>query len=207
MNARSTLPALVLLSVLVGAVALAGGLAAGTATAQTANASADVTFDDQVGVEEVTVSEVTLPEGGFVAVYNSSGGLVGNSAYLEAGTHENVTVSISPALSRSQVVVAQAHRNEGPESFNASADLAYTNENGQAIADTAYVASEEFTRTTETATETATATASTTEADAATTSDDGGATATDSATETSGPGFTALAALVALVGAALLARR
>jgi hypothetical protein len=33
MNARNALPALALLSVLVGAVALAGGLAAGTATA------------------------------------------------------------------------------------------------------------------------------------------------------------------------------
>jgi PGF-CTERM protein len=148
---------------------------------------------------------VTLPEGGFVTVYNSSGGLVGTSAYLEAGTHENVTVSISPALSRSQVVVAQAHRNNGTESFNATEDTAYTNDNGQAVADTAYVATEEFTRTTATATETATATA--TETAAATESDGGDATGTESATETSGPGFTALAALVALVGAALLARR
>lgn len=201
MNARTALPALVLLSVLVGAVALAGGLAAGTATAQTANATADVSFDDQVGVEEVTVAEVTLPEGGFVAVYNASGGLVGTSAYLEAGTHENVTVSVSPALSRSQVVVAQAHRNNGSESFNASADVAYTNENGQAVADTAYVATEEFTRTTETATATATETAAATEGDG------GDATPTDSSTETSGPGFTAVAALLALVAAALFARR
>ncbi|WP_435066383.1 DUF7282 domain-containing protein, partial [Halobaculum sp. EA56] len=122
MNTRTTIPALVLLSVLVGAVALAGGLAAGTATAQTANATADVTFDDQVATEEVTVSSVTLPEGGFVVVYNSSGGVIGHSEYLGTGTHENVTVSISPALSRSQVLVAEAHVNNGSETFNASED-------------------------------------------------------------------------------------
>ncbi|MFC7096693.1 DUF7282 domain-containing protein [Halobaculum marinum] len=202
MNARTTLPALVLLSVLVGAVALAGGLAAGTATAQTANdtanATADITFEDQVGVEEVTVDEVTLSEGGFLAVYNASNGLVGHTEYLEAGTHENLTVEVSPALSRSQVVVAKAHLNEGDQTFNASVDDSYTDENGQDVADTAYVADEEFTRTT--ATDTATTTA--TDAAESTTVAD-----TESSTETSGPGFSAVAALVALVGAALLARR
>lgn len=200
MNARSTIPALVLLSVLVGAVALAGGLAAGTATAQTANATADVSVDDQTGAESVTVAEATLPEGGFVVVYNASGGIVGVSEYLDNGTHEDVTLEVSPEFSRSQVAVAEVRADDGDESFNASADAPYTNDNGQPIGDTAYVTVEE----TETATPTATATATPT----ATESDETATTAaTDEPTETSGPGFGIAAALVALVGAALLARR
>ncbi|WP_348608072.1 DUF7282 domain-containing protein [Halobaculum rarum] len=200
MNARSTLPALVLLSVLVGAVALAGGLAAGTATAQTANATADVSVDDQTGAASVTVAEATLPDGGYVVVYNASGGIVGVSEYLDSGTHEDVTLEVSPALSRSQVVVGEVRADDGDESFNASADQPYTNENGQPIGEAGYVTVEQ----TETATPTATATATETA-----TASDGDATtaATDEPTETSGPGFGVAAAVVALVGAALLARR
>lgn len=196
MNARTTIPAFVLLSVLVGGVALAGGVAAGASTAQSTNATADVAVDDQVGTESVTVASATLSEGGFLAVYNASGGLIGHSAYLDSGDHENVTIELSPALSRSQVVIVEAHTDDGDEAFNASADAAYTTADGQVVADTAYVATEEFTRSTATETATETTTETTTET----------ATAAET-TETSGPGFTALAALVALVGAALLARR
>ncbi|MXR41952.1 PGF-CTERM sorting domain-containing protein [Halobaculum sp. WSA2] len=201
MNARSTLPALVLLSVLVGAVALTGGLAAGTATAQTTNATADVSVDDQTGAESVTVAEATLPDGGFVVVYNASGGIVGVSEYLDEGTHEDVTLEVSPAFSRSQVVVGEVRTDDGDESFNASADQPYTNENGQPIGEAGYVTVEQ----TETATPTATATA--TETATATDGGDDTTAATDEPTETSGPGFGVAAALVALVGAALLARR
>ena len=197
MNTRTTLPALALLSVLVGAVALAGGLAAGTATAQTANATADVSVDDQTGAASVVVDSATLPEGGFVVVSNASGGVVGVSDYLDAGTYENVTLEVSPELARSQVVIAQVYANDGSEAFNASADTAYTNDNGQPIGDTAYVTVE----STETATATATPTATST-GDATTES-----TETGGATETTGPGFGAVAALVAIAGAALLARR
>jgi len=202
MNARSTLPALVLLSVLVGAVALAGGLAAGTATAQTANATADVSVDDQTGAESVTVAEATLPDGGYVVVYNASGGIVGASEYLDSGTHENVTLEVSPAPSRSQVIVGEVRADDGDESFNASADLPYTNENGQPIGEAAYLTVERTETDTPTATATATATetATVTEAEATT-------AATDESTETSGPGFGVAATLAALVGAALLARR
>ncbi|MFC7137486.1 DUF7282 domain-containing protein [Halobaculum litoreum] len=197
MNARTTLPALVLLSVLVGAVALAGGLAAGTATAQTANATADVSVDDQSGAESVVVASATLPDGGFVVVLNASGGVVGSSEYLEAGSHEDVTVEVSPELARSQVVIGQVYANNGSQTFDAAADPVYTNDNGQPIGDTAYVTVE----TTETATATATPTATATESADSTTE------SAASATETTGPGFGAVAALVALAGAALLARR
>ena len=200
MNTRHALPALVLLSVLVGAVALAGGVAAGAST-QTANETADVSVDDQTGGESVTVAEATLPDGGFLVVYNDSGGIAGVSEYLDDGTHEDVTVQLSPTLERSQVVVAEARTDDGDESFNASADAAYTNENDQPVGETAYVTVEESGEDDATGTETATETATATEGDAATDA------ATTESTETSGPGFGAVAALVAIAGAALLARR
>lgn len=179
MQTRYTVLAVVLLSALIGAVALAG---AGAAAAQ--SSSADVAFDDQVGVGNVTVSAATLPDGGYVAVYNASGGLVGTSEYLDAGTHENVTVTVSPALSRSQVVVAETRTDDGDRSFNASADTPYLTDGGSAVSDTAYVADEPFDR--------------------------GTATPADAVTETSTPGFTAgaaLLALVALAGVGAAARR
>jgi len=63
---------------------------------------ASVTFEDQSSDGmEVTVASVTLPEDGYVAIHNESlfegevvGSVVGVSEYLEAGTHENVTVTL-----------------------------------------------------------------------------------------------------------------
>jgi len=193
MNTRHMLPALVLLSVLVGAVAVTGGVAAGASTTQATNATADVSVDDQTGGDAVTVAEATLSDGGFLVVYNGSGQIAGVSGYLDNGTHEDVTVQLSPALDRGQVVVAEARTDDGDESFNASDDTPYTNENDQPVGETAYVTVEDGA----TGTETATAT----EGDAATDA------ATTESTETSGPGFGAVAALVAIAGAALLARR
>ncbi|MFC7132702.1 MULTISPECIES: DUF7282 domain-containing protein [Salinibaculum] len=46
----------------------------------------------------VTIARTTLSDGGFVAVYNQSGALVGVSEYLAPGGHENVTVTLSSPL-------------------------------------------------------------------------------------------------------------
>ena len=206
MNTRHALPALVLLSVLVGAVALAGGVAAGAST-QTANETADVSVDDQTGGESVTVAEATLLEGGFLVVYNGSGQIAGVSGYLEEGTHENVSVELSPALDRSQVVVAEARTDDGDESFNASDDTPYTNENDQPVGETAYVTVEGSDADAGTGTDDGTEASPDTETVTATTTAAGTAADEGTETETSGPGFGAIAALVAIAGAALLARR
>ncbi|CQH61969.1 probable secreted glycoprotein [Halobacterium hubeiense] len=67
---------------------------------QTQNAS--VAFGDQNTSDgAVTVQNVTVPDGGYVAVHDSTlldgdavGSVVGVSEYLDAGTHENVTVTL-----------------------------------------------------------------------------------------------------------------
>jgi hypothetical protein len=57
------------------------------------------------GGETVVVDEVTVPEGGFVTIHdatltegNTLGSVVGTSAYLDPGTHENVTVHLDDGL-------------------------------------------------------------------------------------------------------------
>ena len=60
---------------------------------------ASVTFEDQTSNgTAVVLANVTLPNGGFVAVHNTTeagqvGDVLGNTSYLESGTHENLTVT------------------------------------------------------------------------------------------------------------------
>lgn len=65
--------------------------------------TANVTFEDQESDGTVvTVEEVTVSEGGFVAFHDTAalqegdaiGSVIGVSDYLEAGTHENVSVTL-----------------------------------------------------------------------------------------------------------------
>ncbi|PSQ32942.1 hypothetical protein BRD09_02260, partial [Halobacteriales archaeon SW_10_68_16] len=65
---------------------------------------AAVTFPDQTsGGGEVTVEDVELTEGGYVAIQNDSGAnpdaVRGVSAYLDPGTHDEVTVELDAPLS------------------------------------------------------------------------------------------------------------
>ncbi|MFB6281184.1 MAG: PGF-CTERM sorting domain-containing protein [Haloferacaceae archaeon] len=79
--------------------------------------NASVAFGAQTsGGETVTVDSVTLPEGGFVTVHDASlqegnalGSVVGSSSYLEAGTHENVTVKLDDGID-SGTLIAMPHR-------------------------------------------------------------------------------------------------
>ncbi|WP_232688141.1 DUF7282 domain-containing protein [Halobacterium zhouii] len=74
----------------------------GNTTGGAGNASAaNVTFMNQTSNgSAVVVANVTLPSGGFVAVHNVSESgqvrdVVANTTYLEAGMHENVTVTFT----------------------------------------------------------------------------------------------------------------
>jgi len=56
----------------------------------------------------VTIDNVTVPEGGYVAIHDQFlfegdviGSVVGTSEYLEAGSHENVTVTLFNVSARS----------------------------------------------------------------------------------------------------------
>jgi len=64
--------------------------------------NASVAFADQAAANgTVTVENVTVPEGGYVVIHDDAllegdalGSVVGASAYLEAGSHENVSVAL-----------------------------------------------------------------------------------------------------------------
>jgi PGF-CTERM protein len=119
--------------------ALAGPAGAIAAAQSTADETPGVTFDDgTAGGSTVVVDEVTVPDGGFVTIHDDTltdgdvlGSVVGTSAYLEAGTHENVTVSLDSTV-ESGTFHAMAHRDtDGDRTYtfvssNGEADGPYT---------------------------------------------------------------------------------
>lgn len=92
----------------VGLLVASSGIAtAGAATNiaeadQQQNTEPQVAFQDQtVNGTTVTVASATLPNGGFILIHNESGAVIGQSGYLEPGTHENVKIELAPsAVSR-----------------------------------------------------------------------------------------------------------
>jgi len=138
---------IVVVTTSIGLVGAAPAAAGDTATA-TSNHAASVTFADQTsGGATVTVDEVTLPDGGFVTIHDSSladgetfGSVAGTSAYLEAGTHENVTVTLADSLSEDEELTAMAHRDtDGDRAYtfvssNGQADGPYTADGGAVVA-------------------------------------------------------------------------
>ncbi|MDS0294095.1 DUF7282 domain-containing protein [Halogeometricum luteum] len=103
------------LAVFAALVVLVGGVPAGAAAQQSSDAT--VSFAAQPsGGSTVVVESVTLSEGGFVTIHDASvtegnvlGSVVGTSAYLDAGTHENVTVHLDEPLTESGAFVAMPH--------------------------------------------------------------------------------------------------
>jgi hypothetical protein len=86
-------------AVAVGAIAGTGAVSAG---ALQSKPSASVTFNDQkTGGKMVMVESVMMSKGGFVAIHDSSlldgnvlGSVIGVSEKLDAGTHENVEITL-----------------------------------------------------------------------------------------------------------------
>jgi hypothetical protein len=77
---------------------------------------ASVTFGDQESDgARVVIESVTMPEGGFIAIHDSSveeapiASVLGNSVYLPEGTYENVTVTLARPITESQTLVAMPH--------------------------------------------------------------------------------------------------
>ena len=175
-------------------------------------ATASVSISDQESDgSEVVVDSAQLSAGGFIAVHagNASGDVVGSSEYLEAGSHEDITITLDTPQDEDFTAVAMPHLDtNGNEAYDfPGADGPYT-ANGSAVTDSANVTvgTEEEPTATEEPTETETEPPETEEQTEETTTMDSG---TDEAetTEASGPGFTAAIALIALVAAALLAVR
>ncbi|MFD1589252.1 BGTF surface domain-containing protein [Halorientalis brevis] len=178
--------------------------------------TAGVDFENQT-LENgaVTVDSVTMSEGGYVVIHqgDASGDVIGNTEYLSAGEHNDVSVSLDSDLASNQTLVAMAHMdtNDNQEFEFPDADGPY-DVNGSVDSAMVTVPSDDGQDTTDDGQDQTT----TDDGQDQTTTDDGqDQTATqepaDSGTETttdgSGPGFTAGLALVALLGAALLAAR
>jgi PGF-CTERM protein len=180
-------------------------------------ATAAVTFSDQeTSGDSVVVDSATLSEGGFIAIHqgSASGPVVGNSDYLEPGTVSNVEIQLDTMMSSSDSLVAMPHLDtNGNEAYDFPGDDGPYTAGGAPVTDLANITIATPTPTptetetpTPTPTETETPTPSPTPTDTPT--PEGPDTTTEPPTTTStGPGFTAGIALIALAGAALLAAR
>lgn len=193
--------------------------------------AANVTFENQSSDgQTVVVASVNLSEGGFVAVQNVSGArpdeIRGASAYLSAGTRENVEVTLDSALQENGTLVAQVYTDTNADrrftyDEGGEQDRPYRDRDGNVMAtDDANVMLDGG----ETGTPTPTATAEGHPTPTATlTPKKGAPTPTEAATPTEAgtteeptatptttggvPGFGPLVALVALLAAAFLAAR
>lgn len=155
--------------------------------------SSVVFYDQETQGDELVVAEVTLPNGGFVAVFEGSrnGTLLGNSAYLGAGAHENVDVPLSRALSNDTTFVAVLYRDaDGNQSFDRTVDELYR-ANGSVVSAEAYV--------------TSAPTPATTTPTVALTTSDGDATVTGTGAQAHG--FGVIVAVTALLLGGALARK
>jgi len=89
-----------------------------TADADNDSQPAYVTFEDQTtDGETVVVENVTIASPGFVTIHDSSllvgdvfESVIGTSEYLEAGTHEQVEVTLDEPLEEDETLIAMPHR-------------------------------------------------------------------------------------------------
>lgn len=118
----------------------------------------NVTFENQTSNgSTVSVESVNVPRGGFVVIHDrrviegeAVGSIVGESDFLEAGTHRNVTVELDEPLNESQRLVAVAYRDTNDDqefdfvSSNRTADGPYTKQDSrEAVNEIAFVTLEE----------------------------------------------------------------
>jgi len=148
---RQRIQALALTFVVVASLFAVGPAAASTGTASVSN-HASVTLDAQTtGGYTVTVDSVTLEDGGFVTIHDASlgdgdvlGSVVGSSAYLAPGDHENVTVRLETPVENDTTLTAMPHRDTDGDrvyefvSGNGGVDGPYTADGG-AVVDSANV--------------------------------------------------------------------
>ncbi|WP_256685103.1 DUF7282 domain-containing protein [Halococcus qingdaonensis] len=214
----------------------AGTTDAGTATGSTGDSASgtsgpSVTFDDQNSSgESVLISSATLPEKGFVAIYdstrsgNETNQVVGASYPLSAGTSDNIRVQLDEPVNGSTSLTAVVHTDS-----NGNDQFDFVSSNGQQdppitqgdrrVVDIAQVTVEDAGSTgaaTDSAGNDSAATdtggdateaggAESTDANASGNKSGGNESGGDSSS--SGPGFGLAVAVVALLAVALLATR
>ncbi|KTG08505.1 hypothetical protein AUR64_17650 [Haloprofundus marisrubri] len=218
---RTALTAVVAFTVLAATMALLAPATVGTVAAQSdgaandsANGTASLDYNDQtLENQSVVVEEANLSNGGYVAIFDEGGNLIGHTDYLESGEQTNLTVSLNESFTGDQVTIATAYTDDGNEMFNESADAAYQ-EGGAPISSTAYVTGNGMSEQTTTSTSEETTTESGESAEETTTEGEEAAETTESSetteggeTSTTGPGFGIVVALVGLFGAVAVVLR
>ncbi|WP_336329248.1 DUF7282 domain-containing protein [Haloarcula sp. CGMCC 1.2071] len=173
--------------------------------------TATVSISDQESDgSEVVVDSAQLSSGGFIAIHagDASGDVVGNSEYLEAGTYNDLTITLDEPMDENFTAVAMPHQDtNGNEAYDFPGDDGPYTQNGSAVTDSANVTvGTEETETEPPETETEPPETETEPPETETEPMDTETEATET-TEAEGPGFTAAIALIALVAAALLAVR
>lgn len=87
-----------------------------------------VMVSDQAPGESVMLGEVTLASPGFVVVHEETnqapGSIIGNSRYLEVGSHTDVEVSLNRASEDGEGLYAMVHADDGDEAFQGDSDNA-----------------------------------------------------------------------------------
>jgi hypothetical protein len=116
--------------------------------------TATVSFEEQDSDGQVvTVASVNLPEGGYVAIHDQTlvsegdpiGSTIGATGYLEPGSHEEVTVELLEPIEEDQELIAMPHMDtNGNETLDflsteGSEDGPYVNEESQPVTDSAQV--------------------------------------------------------------------
>ena len=148
-----------LAALVVATAMLVSGGTAGLATISTTTVAqqdgASITFDDQTSNgSSVIIEAVVLPTGGFVVIEGPAGDRIGVSEYLEAGEHEDVTVTLDEPLTIDGELVAVAHRDtnmnqEFDFESDSLEDFAYgTVGDGSVVSETAEVTVAEMQETT-----------------------------------------------------------
>jgi len=121
----------------------------------TVEEAATVTFDDQSSSgEAVLVTSASLPDGGFVTIHDDTvaddpvGSVRGTSDYLEAGTSDNVNVTLDDPIEETGQFFAMPHRDtNGNEVYDfvtseGTEDAPYFNGDDQIVLDGAQVSVE-----------------------------------------------------------------
>ena len=103
---------------------------------------AELEFDEQeTDGETVVVDSVRLSEGGFVAIYDAEGKLIGVSEYLDAGDHDEIEIELTDELDDDADLTAGVHLADDDEEFDEDDRLEqpYVDTDGEPITDSATV--------------------------------------------------------------------
>ena len=85
----------------------------------------------------IRVKTYAAPPSSLSAV--SPGAVLGHSAFLEAGEHSNVEISLDSPISAGQTLIAMAHTDDGDQSYEfPDADGPYTTD-GRSVTDPATI--------------------------------------------------------------------